>query len=125
MHDLLVADLRRGFPDEPALEGLCADVMARQRLGIERYGRPLQAHNGRDALQDGYEELLDFLVYAIQVREESLPELIWLTVVYGEILRAVVKLRALMDTRPGYHGEGQLADFDPGSGRSAEDDWLK
>lgn len=24
---------------------------------------------------------------------------------------------------PGYHGEGALADFDPGSGRSSHDDW--
>lgn len=24
---------------------------------------------------------------------------------------------------PGYHGEGALADFDPGSGRSSQDDW--
>lgn len=26
---------------------------------------------------------------------------------------------------PGYHGEGALADFDPGTGRSSQDDWLK
>ncbi len=25
--------------------------------------------------------------------------------------------------RPGYHGEGELADFDPSTGRSSQDDW--
>lgn len=29
------------------------------------------------------------------------------------------------DLEPGYHGEGALADFDPGSGYSSQDDWLK
>lgn len=27
------------------------------------------------------------------------------------------------DDAPGYHGEGELADFDPGTGRSGHDDW--
>ena len=29
------------------------------------------------------------------------------------------------DYMPGYHGEGELADFDPNTGRSSMDDWLK
>lgn len=38
----------------------------RRRIGIARYGRPLQAHNGRDALRDLREELLDALAYSEQ-----------------------------------------------------------
>ena len=40
-----------------------ADIEARMELGISRYGVALQAHNGRDVLQDIYEEILDAAVY--------------------------------------------------------------
>jgi hypothetical protein len=46
------------------------DMATRHRVGVERYGTPLQAHNGRDALRDLYEELLDAVVYLRQVMEE-------------------------------------------------------
>jgi hypothetical protein len=47
-----------------------ADMEARLQVGIERYGTPLQAHNGRDALQDAYEEGLDLVMYLRQMIEE-------------------------------------------------------
>lgn len=47
-----------------------ADLRTRKQLGIERYGTALQAHNGRDALRDLYEELLDACIYVKQVMEE-------------------------------------------------------
>jgi hypothetical protein len=31
--------------------------------------------------------------------------------------------RAERGEKPGYHGEGELADFDPATGRSSQDDW--
>jgi hypothetical protein len=40
-----------------------ADLDDRLALGIGRYGQPLQPHNGRDSLQDAYEEALDLVVY--------------------------------------------------------------
>jgi len=43
---------------------------ARDRLGRQRYGVPLQANNGRDALQDAYEEALDLAVYLRTAIEE-------------------------------------------------------
>lgn len=43
-----------------------ADLEEREKLGIERYGTALRAHNGRDALLDLYEELLDACCYAKQ-----------------------------------------------------------
>lgn len=43
-----------------------ADVEARKRIGEQRYGTPLQPHNGRDVLKDIYEELLDAAVYLRQ-----------------------------------------------------------
>ena len=51
-------------------ELVVADIAQRKQLGISRYGVPLQAHNGRDALQDAYEEALDLAMYLRQAIEE-------------------------------------------------------
>lgn len=48
----------------------CDDMQARKALGIKRYGQALQANNGRDALRDHYEELLDACAYARQLLYE-------------------------------------------------------
>lgn len=47
-----------------------ADMRARDHIGRERYGTPLQAFNGRDALRDAYEEALDLAVYLRTAIEE-------------------------------------------------------
>jgi hypothetical protein len=47
-----------------------ADIEARKQVGIQRYGTALQAHNGRDALQDLYEELIDAAMYVKQLMVE-------------------------------------------------------
>jgi hypothetical protein len=44
-----------------------ADMQARDASGQAKYGTPLQAHNGRDALVDAYQESLDLAVYLRQV----------------------------------------------------------
>jgi hypothetical protein len=57
--------------DRPAIQDLVlADVAERKRVGIERYGVPLQGFNGRDALRDLYEELLDAVQYLRQALYE-------------------------------------------------------
>jgi hypothetical protein len=56
----------------PAIHPLVAkDLMARQKLGIKRYGVALQPHNGRSALHDAYEEALDLACYLRQKIEEE------------------------------------------------------
>jgi len=51
------------------------DLDLRERVGIQRYGTSLQPHNGRDALRDLYEELLDACCYIKQVLvERDSPE---------------------------------------------------
>lgn len=58
--------------DGPLIHDLvAADLKSRQRLGIERYGTPLQPGNGRSALRDLYEELLDAACYTRQLIEEG------------------------------------------------------
>lgn len=51
-----------------------ADLETRERVGVQRYGTALQAHNGRDALRDAYEEALDLACYLRQaIEERDLP----------------------------------------------------
>lgn len=46
------------------------DLVDRERVGVQRYGTPLQAFNGRDALQDAYQEGLDLVCYLRQMIAE-------------------------------------------------------
>ena len=57
--------------DRPSIQGMViSDLMERTKVGIQRYGTPLQAHNGRDALRDAYEEALDLTCYLRQCLAE-------------------------------------------------------
>ena len=47
-----------------------SDLDERDRVGTETYGVRLQPGNGRDALQDAYEEALDQALYLKQAIEE-------------------------------------------------------
>jgi hypothetical protein len=50
--------------NNPDIQGIVInDLTYRYELGKKRYGTGLQAHNGRDMLQDAYEEALDLAVY--------------------------------------------------------------
>lgn len=58
--------------EEDVTRAVIDDLRRRERKGIETYGTPLQTHNGRDALRDAYEEVLDLAQYlkqAIMERE--------------------------------------------------------
>lgn len=55
---------------KPVWELVMTDMAERDRVGRERYGTPLQTHNGRDALVDAYQEALDLVVYLRQAIEE-------------------------------------------------------
>lgn len=52
--------------NKPVWDQVINDMANRDKLGRERYGVPLQPFNGRDALQDAYEEALDLVVYLKQ-----------------------------------------------------------
>ena len=55
----------------PAIQDLVVvDIQARKAVGLKKYGTLLQAHNGRDALMDAYQEALDLVMYLRQVIEE-------------------------------------------------------
>lgn len=54
----------------PIWELVIEDMKSRDRVGRKRYGTPLQANNGRDAIVDAYQEALDLSVYLRQAIEE-------------------------------------------------------
>lgn len=54
----------------PIWELVIEDMQERDRRGRKKYGTPLQAGNGRDALVDAYQEALDLAVYLRQAIEE-------------------------------------------------------
>lgn len=47
------------------------DMIERNNIGTKKYGTPLQAYNGRNALIDAYQEALDLVVYLRQAIEEQ------------------------------------------------------
>lgn len=59
-------------PGVPSIQSAVRqDLKDREHLGVERYGTPLQPHNGRNALRDAYEECLDLACYLKQVLIET------------------------------------------------------
>lgn len=70
------SELERDQPDprpndRPAVWSLVIeDMRRRDHVGRQRYGTPLQPHNGRDGLVDLYQEILDAAVYIRQEIEE-------------------------------------------------------
>ena len=54
--------------EHPAVWNLVlADIADRDKRGEAKYGTRLKPHNGRDALVDLYQEMLDAVVYCRQV----------------------------------------------------------
>ena len=72
-------------PDAEVRGLLVADMAERHRIGIERYGVPLQAHNGRDALVDAYQEALDLCAYLAQAYHDG-------TKVVSTLFRGAVRM---------------------------------
>lgn len=65
-----VADEITRLAQEPIDHVIVRDLLDRVAVGLERYGTPLQAGNGRDPVWDGYQEALDGLAYAGQLTLE-------------------------------------------------------
>lgn len=75
--DQRLPDGDESIPDDQSL--LIADIEARRKVGISRYGQGHRPFNGRNTLQDWYEEQLDGLVYArsiVRMAEADRAELV-------------------------------------------------
>lgn len=54
----------------PVQDIMIAAIEERRDHGIRKYGRPLETNNGRDALKDAWEEVVDLFAYLTQMRLE-------------------------------------------------------
>jgi hypothetical protein len=86
----------------PIDQVVIADMRERDKLGRERYGTPLQPHNGRDTLVDLYQEQLDSVAYlanAILERGDELDsmvglgETLWRTIAFASKTRQLIMER--------------------------------
>mgnify|MGYP000887023786 CR=1 FL=1 len=58
--------------NKPSIHDLVIkDMESRKQMGLKKYGTVLQAGNGRNALKDAYEEVLDLAMYLKQKLEEE------------------------------------------------------
>lgn len=97
---------------QPIWEMVVADMQTRDRAGREKYGTPLQAHNGRRPLIDAYQEALDLVVYLRQelAERESDSALVDAHMKsLGRMISAVIWMSGASDFRPG--GEAHLYYF--------------
>ena len=104
--DLTEAQRQSDLRDSSMVDLVTVDMKNRDIVGRERYGTPLQAGNGRDALRDAYEEALDYAVYrrqafdeAVAPQERNYERLHWLATATNEQLTphtvdAAVRARA-------------------------------
>jgi len=91
-----VTDSIRGLDTSDGRHRLATQVLTdmaeRHAVGTKRYGTPLQAFNGRNVLQDAYEEALDLCVYLRQALAEGKP----VARQYTKAREMVLDLRATM-----------------------------
>ncbi len=64
---LVLSDLSSNY-----LEGIKEDLLLRRQYGIDTYGEPLTAFNGREIEVDTLQDGLDYIVYLRQCMEEGL-----------------------------------------------------
>jgi len=74
-----------------SLPDIAEDVEARIRIGEKKYGKRLQSFNGRDALKDLYDEVLDALNYSKQLEIENRDN--------GALFRDLISLAAIVKLR--------------------------
>ena len=60
---LVIADVEAYMPPSRLRDRFIEQARRRDQLGREKYGTPLQTHNGRDPLVDAFQEAMDATVY--------------------------------------------------------------
>lgn len=89
----------------PIWDLVIADMRERDYTGRAKYGTPLQAGNGRDALVDAYQEALDLAVYLRQAMAErcSPPSVQAVTRLQLDLMRHAVGIRNIPVVRRNYY----------------------
>jgi hypothetical protein len=96
---LVISSLKGSFPKE-RIKNVIKDMKDRDNQGLEKYGVRLQPYNGRDALVDAYQEVLDASVYLGQfIYEQTEPIDTRINNLFNDILSSIVTLREVIDER--------------------------
>lgn len=86
VYDILIGELdERWHLSEDVKEQVRLALRSREQLGIRKYGRSLQSHNGRDAWLDCWEDTLDSMAYITQAELEHGPQ----DYIAGHLMRAL------------------------------------
>lgn len=99
------------------------DLTERERRGIETYGRSLQSHNGRDAGQDAWEELIDLAQYLEQLRIEHADALVEIGDLSSRLERLTARLAAVERERDEWGGKAASAAAEASAFRRQHVDW--
>ncbi len=79
---------------------LLLDIEQRKDVGAEKYGTLLKTNNGRDALIDLYQEMLDVVQYGRQhLAEATLDDYCDDDEIYVSVLETAAKIRKLLNER--------------------------
>jgi hypothetical protein len=87
MHDLVAQRILEYQSCGDQSGQVAAAILARKQKGIETYGTPLQAHNGRDPRVDAYQEILDCMAYTVQAAAESRLNRLQIAVIWSAACR--------------------------------------
>lgn len=66
----MIMSKRKSSEESTVFTELISDLVKRERQGWRSYKRPMRPFNGRDALQESYEEALDLAAYLKQLLME-------------------------------------------------------
>lgn len=75
------------------LDYIAEDTEARIRLGEKKYGTRLKSHNGRDAMLDLYQEILDGINYSKQLVVENKDD----GSLFNELVDLAKKIKSRLD----------------------------
>jgi len=89
----------KDFKDEMIVVSnkIISDMKERNQFGIEKYGTPLQAFNGRNSLIDAYQELLDGMVYIEQSYIERKIDKTIKEYIMSDLMWALIEIRMIID----------------------------
>ncbi len=94
--DLVLQDIASSYKG-PVYREICDDINSRDAMGEKKYKTRLKPFNGRDSLQDAYEESLDLTVYLKNTHSEGFPTYM----LYREALRMAISIKEIMIKKSG------------------------
>jgi hypothetical protein len=99
----LDARRRRQEAPTPVIDAAYQEAFERDQFGRAKYGVPLRPNNGRDSLDDAYQEAMDLAVYLRNAAEEAGPagNDLRLPQLYNDSVVLMLRLRGLIFERDG------------------------